>query len=85
MTDRTPVISLEELNSLNREEVFEGYQDGHAGEAEPGGNRSKSYWHGWRNGRVDGGHDEKDGAQALLARQYLQAERVARVLKRENL
>jgi hypothetical protein len=30
-----------------------------------------SYWHGWRNGMVDGGHRPKDAAQAALAHDYL--------------
>lgn len=64
---RMPVISLAELDALDDAEMREGYLDGFAGEAEPGGNRSKSFWHGWRNGRVDGGHDRKDAAQAVLA------------------
>ena len=63
----TPIMTLEELDLLNDEEVIEGYFDGRANEPEPGGNRSKSYWHGWRNGMVDGGHAEKDAAQAILA------------------
>lgn len=47
---------------------MEGYRDGLAGDVEPGDNRSLSYWHGWRNGAVDGGHREKDEAQAILAK-----------------
>lgn len=75
MSDRQPVTRLSELDALDDVEVVEGYRDGFAGDAEPGGNRSKSYWHGWRNGRVDGGHDPKDEAQAKLAREYLAREK----------
>lgn len=75
MTDRTPVINLAERDALDSDEVLEGYCDGRSGDPEPGGNRSKSYWHGWRNGRVDGGHAEKDYAQALLAARHHQRER----------
>ena len=69
---REPVTTREELVTLNSDEVLEGYRDGLRGEAEPGDNRSKSYWHGWRNGMVDGGHRPKDAAQAQLAHEYLQ-------------
>ena len=66
--------ALEELDTLDRAEVLEGYFDGRAGEPEPGDNRSRSYWHGWRNGALDGGHRKKDEAQAALARAYLAAQ-----------
>lgn len=71
MSDRTPVSTLAELNTLNSDEIVEGYRDGIRGEPEPGNNRSKSYWHGWRNGRVDGKHAESDWAQQALAKEYV--------------
>ena len=64
---RTPVTTLEDLRRLDEAEVLEGYLDGFDGESEPGGNRSRSYWHGWRNGQVDGGHKAPDAAQMALA------------------
>lgn len=70
MSEWTPVTTLADLNALNDDEVLEGYHDGLAGETEPGNNRSRSYWHGWRNGALDGGHREKDAAQAELAHVY---------------
>lgn len=66
-----PITRAFQLELLESDEVAEGYQDGFAGDPEPGGNRSYSYWHGWRNGAVDGGHREKDDAQAALAHDYL--------------
>lgn len=71
MNERAPVTTVDELLTLNDAEIVEGYNDGYRGEPEPGGNRSKSYWHGWRNGRVDGKHDPKDAAMALLAHQIV--------------
>lgn len=62
-----PVTTIADLDQLDSDEMYEGYRDGRAGEPEPGGNRSRAYWHGWRNGAVDGGHREKDEAQAVLA------------------
>lgn len=68
---RTPIETLNELDTLDHGEVVEGYFDGRKNEPEPGNNRSKSYWHGWRNGMVDGHHAEKDAAQARLAHAFL--------------
>lgn len=50
---RANVVTAEELASLEIDEIMEGYKDGWHGENEPGGNRSKAYWHGWRNGHND--------------------------------
>jgi hypothetical protein len=49
----SPVITLEDLFSLDETEILDGYWDGRDGEPEPKGNRSRAYWHGWRNGMVD--------------------------------
>lgn len=68
MVDRIPITAPADLEALDRAEIMEGYMDGLSGDGEPGDNRSPSYWHGWRNGAVDGGHREKDIAQVLLAR-----------------
>ena len=71
MSEWQPVTTLSDLEALDSAEVYEGYTDGFEGLPEPGNNRSRSYWHGWRNGRVDGGHQPKDAAQAELARVFL--------------
>lgn len=68
---RIPIRRKRQLDDLQHEETVEGYFDGLSGDHEPGDNRSFSYWHGWRNGAVDGGHREKDDAQAELAKDYL--------------
>lgn len=68
MSEFRPVTTLADLDALDGAEIVEGYRAGFAGEPEPGNNRSRSYWHGWRNGSVDGRHREKDAAQAELAR-----------------
>ena len=64
---REPVTTVEELDSLDPEEILEGYRDGRAGDDEPGDNRSKAYWHGWRNGQNDR-HHRSDAAQIALIR-----------------
>lgn len=75
MSEFPPVETLEDLATLDMDEVREGYADGFNGWPEPGNNRSRSYWHGWRNGAVDGGHREKDAAQSALANAYSEYQR----------
>ena len=71
MGEREPVTTTEELSHLDKDETVEGYLDGLNGEPEPGDNRSKSYWHGWRNGHADRtGNVSAD--QRVLARQLLE-------------
>lgn len=64
--NRIPVKTKADLETLNSDEILEGYRDGYWGDLKCGDNRSRSYWHGWRNGRVDGGYAETDDAQMLL-------------------
>jgi len=75
MTDlsRKPVATVAELSALNSDEILEGYLDGFDNETAPGDNRSKSYWHGYRNGQVDGGHVAADAAQAALAKEVIES------------
>jgi len=75
MTDlaRKPVATVEELSALNTDEIVEGYFDGFDNEPQPGDNRSKSYWHGYRNGQVDGGHVDVDANQVLLAKEAIES------------
>lgn len=72
MTDpRIPVTTIADLDQLDMVEMTQGYRDGTNGDDEPGGNRSRSYWHGWRNGRTDkdgGQHHPPDAAQDALAK-----------------
>ena len=66
-----PVVTVEELETLDEAEMIEGYSDGFSNEPRPSGNRSKAYWHGWRNGMVDGKHADPDEAQAILAAAFV--------------
>lgn len=75
MTEFEPVRTLEDLATLDEAETMAGYHDGREGLPEPGNNRSRAYWHGWRNGAVDGGFREKDEAQAELAHAYCEREK----------
>lgn len=67
MSEFKPVTTSEEMYLLDHDEVVQGYWTGMAGWPEPGNNRTRSFWHGWKNGAVDGGHREKDEFQAILA------------------
>lgn len=53
MEIREPITTAEQLKQLDDDEMLAGYNDGFAGEPEPGNNRSLSFWHGWRNGHAD--------------------------------
>jgi len=73
MSKFMPVWTVADLETLDDAEIIEGYHDGRANEPEPGNNRSRSYWHGWRNGMADGGHRKGDAAQAALAHEVIQS------------
>lgn len=63
-----PVETKAELVKLDEAEILEGYQDGYKNEPMPKGNRSQSYYHGWRNGMADGGHMPLDSSMHKLAK-----------------
>jgi hypothetical protein len=60
------VTSMAEMALLNPEEMMAGYWAGIADAPEPDMEQSRAFHHGWRNGRVDGGHAKLDAAQASL-------------------
>ena len=71
MSEFAPVHGVIQLRVLDETEMVQGYFAGLHNEPTPGSDKSKSYWHGWRNGRVDGGHAKVDAAQCQLAREYV--------------
>jgi hypothetical protein len=71
MSEFAPVRTVDDLNALDLQDMLKGYQAGRSGEPEPGSDKSRAFWHGWRNGRVDGQHDQIDSAQAQLAREVV--------------
>ena len=70
MAEFVPVETITDLRKLDDGEVLEGYFDGFHGSPAPGSDRSRSFWHGWRNGRVDAGFAEPDLAQLALAQEF---------------
>jgi hypothetical protein len=66
MSEFAAVETLADYRQLDDGEILEGYFDGFHGSAAPGSGRSRGYWHGWRNGRVDAGLAKPDAAQHAL-------------------
>ena len=71
MSEYQPLSSAAELEALDDAECVAGYFAGTRNEPEPGSEKSKSYWHGWRNGMVDFKHAPIDDAQTKLAREVV--------------
>jgi ribosome modulation factor len=72
MTERTPVSTLAELDTLDERDVIAGYWAGYRGDGhEPDLEFNRSYWHGWRNGMHDSGRLQGDWAMASLAHEYV--------------
>jgi hypothetical protein len=71
MSEFQPVTTKAELELLDESDMVAGYMAGFAGEPEPGSDKSRSYWHGWRNGMVDSGREQIDAAQQMLAREVV--------------
>lgn len=68
MSEFRPVRSIADARTLDEGEVVSGYLFGLSGHEEPHDSRTRSFWHGYRNGWVDGGHGFPDEAMADLAR-----------------
>lgn len=69
--------TLAELAALDFDELYDGYREGRESkkdDPEPAGNRGRSYWVGWHNGRVDAYLDEPSPEQMDLARQFVLAQ-----------
>ena len=62
---RHEVTTLDELATLDSDECVAGYNAGRKNVADFT-QRSKSYWHGYLNGLVDGGHAHPSEAQRKL-------------------
>lgn len=66
-----PVTSLEELRTLNQEDILDGYMLTRPGDPEPGGNHSRGYHHGWRVRMMDLGKLPITPEHRELARQVV--------------
>lgn len=79
-----PVRTKADLDTLNEADVIEGYSSAQRGDPEPGENRGRAFWHGWRNRMIDMGQIPGDDASHQLVREVLAAMRAekAREVKR---
>lgn len=72
-----PVRTKAELDTLDHDEIVAGYLSAERGDPEPGPNRGKAFWHGWRNRMIDYGELPGDDASQQLAHEVVQARRAA--------
>lgn len=70
MSEYQPLSTRAELDLLDIEECTAGYMAGLDDLPEPGSDKSKSYWHGWRNGMMDKGRLPRDEAADQLVGEY---------------
>lgn len=71
MAEWAPVTEVAEVWWLDGSEIVAGFQHGAAGNPEPGSWASRSFWHGWRNGRVSAGLAPSDSTQDALLYRWL--------------
>ena len=71
MATFAPVRTLDDLNSLSEAAMVEGYLSAEEGDPEPGENRGRAFWHGWRNRMMDRGLIPHDDAARQLASEYV--------------
>lgn len=53
MANFEPVRTKADLGTLDEADIREGYMSAERGDPEPGPNRGRAYWHGWRNRMID--------------------------------
>lgn len=66
-----PVATLDDLDSLDEAEMIEGHRSAERGDPEPGENRGRSFWHGWRTRMMDLRAIEVDDTHRALVAQYV--------------
>lgn len=76
MTERfKPVTTLDDLDSLDPDEILRGYVSGERGDPEPGHNSGRAFWHGWRCRMFDLGELQVPAEHRELVRQFIRRER----------
>ncbi len=71
MSEFQALTTKADLELLDDAEMVAGYLAGFKNYDEPGSDKSRSFWHGWRNGMVDGKHAQMDDAQWVLVRELV--------------
>jgi hypothetical protein len=67
-----PVCTLADLDSLDSPEIQEGYFSAERGDPEPGPNRGRAFWHGWRCRMMDLHEIPIDADHRKLVKEYVQ-------------
>ena len=75
MPEFTPISNIHDLAMQDSAEMIEGYRAGLDAAPEPGSDKSRAFWHGWRNGMTDKGRQPIDQAQRELAEQIVRKNR----------
>jgi hypothetical protein len=70
------VKTLADLDSLDIDEVVEGHLSAERGDPEPGPNRGRAFWHGWRTRMMDLGEIEIDDDHRRLVKAYVVRDRI---------
>ena len=71
MSEYTKLSRRAELDLIDEDECVAGYRSGLINDPEPGSDKSKSFWHGWRNGMMDRGILPLDAEAQKLAREVV--------------
>jgi hypothetical protein len=71
------VSTTADLANLDGDEILAGYLAGYKGEPEPGSDKSRSFWHGWRNGMADAGRVKIDAEQRALVAAIIRRQRAS--------
>jgi hypothetical protein len=71
-----PVKTLDDLDSLDEREITDGYMSAERGDPEPGPNRGRAFWHGWRCRMFDYGLLEIDADHRRLAFDWVKRQRL---------
>lgn len=70
-----PVTTLADLDTLDTAEIVEGYLSAERGDPEPGENRGRAFWHGWRCRQMDYGELKSDDGHRRLVAEYVASQR----------
>ena len=73
-----PVQTKADLDQLCLDDIVDGYLSAERGDPEPGPNRGRAFWHGWRNRMIDLHELPHDEASRQLAHEIAEADRKER-------
>lgn len=73
MASFEPVRTKADLDSLDEADIVDGYLSAERGDPEPGPNRGRAFWHGWRNRMIDLGELPPDDASRQLAHEIVKS------------